>query len=157
MTIVIGDETPARSSSGRVALQDVALMLRGLNLMMASPDPVYGYRIRTLGDNMKVGDPEAAIASIASQLADGDLERVDRNGNRSATVPLVIDAPGSDLPGAAIAAGQAAVDMACTFDGWTEMVYASPLAGAETTVFEVTSATVSSEIDDLAEIIATMA
>src|SRR5436309_2795378 len=122
-----------------VETQTAVLTLNGLDLLMDTPDPVNGYRIHALGDNFTWGDPEAIISSVQSQLQDGDLERIDRYGNRQASIHLQIDAPGSAVPGEAIAQGQAAIDMACRFTGWAELRWTSPLAGALTSVFELTS------------------
>jgi hypothetical protein len=128
-----------------------SLTLGGLGLMMSAPDPVGGWMIRALADGTELGDPEAVIAAIQSQLQDGDLERIDRYGNREATIPLVLEAPNSESPGDALARAAAALDAACRFDGWTELSYTSTLAGAATSVYEVTSATASVTFDDLAE------
>lgn len=135
-----------------VETQTAVLTLNGLDLLMDTPDPVNGYRIHALGDNFTWGDPEAIISSVQSQLQDGDLERIDRYGNRQASIHLQIDAPGSTVPGEAIAQGQAAIDMACRFTGWAELRWTSPLAGALTSVFELTSAYVSAAFDDVAEL-----
>lgn len=136
-----------------IATQTAALTLGTLDLMGAV-NATYGYRIFALGDNFETGDPEAVIAQIQSQLQDGDLERIDRYGNRSATIPLMIDAPSSATPGEALAQGAAAIDMACTFDGWTTLTYTPALLGAQACVFEVTTATVSAAFDDVAETVA---
>lgn len=151
MSIIIGDDPATPTVQRRVATQAPLLTLSGLDFMMSDPDPVAGYRIRALRQDFTFGDPDEVITSIVSQLQDGDLEQVTRAGNRVATVPLLIDAPGSLAPGSAIALGQAAVDAACTFDGWTEMQWRSLLAGSETSVFEVTSATVSTPLNDVTE------
>lgn len=139
-----------------VALQTPALSLSGLDLLGQVIDPTYGFKISALGDNLQPGDPEAIIASIQSQLQDGDLERIDRYGNRSATIPLVIEAPNSAIPGDAIAHGQQALDAACAkaspLTGWTTMQWLAPLAGAQVSVMDVVSATVSKTFDDLAEL-----
>jgi hypothetical protein len=128
------------------------LTLSGLNLLMKTSDPVTGARIHALGDDMTLGDPEAVIATFQSQLQDGDLENHSRDGNREAKIPLVIDAPDAGSPGDALAGMAAALDAACRFDGWTELVYTSPLDGSEPSVYEVTSASVSATFDDRAEI-----
>lgn len=135
-----------------VETQTAVLTLNGLNLLMDTPDPVGGYRIHALGDNFTWGDPEEIISSVQSQLQDGDLERIDRAGNRQASIRVKIDAPDSPVVGDAIAQGQAALDMACRFTGWAELRWTSPLAGALTTVFELTSAYVTAAFDDVAEL-----
>jgi len=144
MTITLGDDS---------ATQTAALVLNGLDILMDEPDPVNGWRIHALGDDFTTGDPDAVINTIVSQLQDGDVEKIDRYGNRSATISLQITAPGASAPGAVIAAAQAAIDAACTFDGWAELTWISPLVGAEETVYEVTSATVSTAFDDLDEML----
>lgn len=150
MSIVIGDESPV-VPTGQIVTQDPLLTLTGLDLLMAKPDPVTGWRIRAVRENFTLGDPDEVVMAIVSQLQDGDLERVDRAGNRVANVPLMIDAPRSARPGAVIAQAQAAVDAACTFDGWTELAWRSELAGSETSIFEVTSASVSTPFSDVVE------
>jgi hypothetical protein len=136
---------------GAVALQQPSLLLSNLNLMMHDIDPTIGAMVYALGDDMGFGDPEAVIAAIQSQLQDGDLERVDRYGNREALIPLAIEAPDADDIGDALARMAAELDAACRFDGWTELAYTPPLAGAATSVYEVTSATIATTFDDLEE------
>lgn len=134
-----------------VRLQQWRLIGNGLDLCMSKPHPVYGYRIRASADGTDWGNPEAVISALASQLVDGDLENVDRYGNRQATIRLLIDAPGHELPGAAVARGQAAVEAAFGFDGWAPLEWTSMLKGAETTVMEMTSAQVGKQFSDIKE------
>lgn len=130
-----------------VELQDGGLLFAGVNLMMTTPDPTYGYRIRVMHGDTEFGDPDAVISEIQSQLQDGDLQRVDRYGNRTAVLDVRIDAPGSAIPGAAVAAGQAAVELAAGFTGWAELQWTSRMSAAETSVMEMTSAIVGKKLD----------
>ena len=135
-----------------VVLQKPGLLFNGVDVMMDDVDPVYGYRIRVMAGETDFGNPDAVISEVQSQLQDGDLQRVDRYGNRQATLDLRIDAPDSPTPGAAVAAGQAAVELAAGFDGWAELEWTSPLAGAETSVMEMTSAVVGKTLNPTREI-----
>ncbi|GAB7004412.1 hypothetical protein JCM18899A_18850 [Nocardioides sp. AN3] len=138
-----------------VVLQDPGLNLNGFDAMMNEPNPDEGWRAYAFSsaDGTDFGDPEVVITAIASQLADGDLENIDRYGNREATFYIGFTAEGwPDEPGAAIALGQQALELALRFKGWAPLTWVDPLAGAETSVMEMTSATVSKEFDDEVEI-----
>ena len=147
MTVVIGDPTPSHSTGP--ATQAAALILNGLDLMMTEPS-AEGYVIHASADGTTWGDPEAVIASIESQLSDGDLESLDRYGNRTATIALAIEAPDSSAPGRAVALGERALELACRWPGGQvrELAWTSPMAGAETTVTEMTTAVVSRSTED---------
>lgn len=134
-----------------VAEQDGGLVINGFNAWMTSPDPSGGWMAQASSDGTTWGDPEAVINKLSTQLADGDLESVDRFGNREATIFIRFTAPDSSAPGADIATGQQALETACRFTGWAPLEWTSTLAGAPTTVMEMTSATVSKNLDTLAE------
>jgi hypothetical protein len=142
-----------------VALQTPSLVFAGSINLLGAIDPTYGYRFRVLGDDWQPGDPEAIFTSIQSQLMDGDLERIDRFGNRTATIPFVIDAPNSAAPGDAIPRAQALIENACPDVlapnyAWTTLAWTSPLAGAQTSVYEVVTAKVDKHFDDAMEMLA---
>lgn len=150
MPIIIGD-SGSDATAGDDGLQDPSIVLNGLTLTMTEPDPADGYLIEVLGDDLEPGDPEAVIASIQSQLQDGDPERIDRFGNREASIPLQISAPDHPRPGAAIAAGQLALELACRFEGFAELAWTSCLSGAETSIAEMSTAVVAKDANDLEE------
>jgi hypothetical protein len=135
------------------ATQPAALVGNGLDLMMTEPDPVGEYQIHMLADETDWGSPEAVISQIQSQLQDGDTENVDRYGNRQVPLRLEITAPLSDAPGAAIARAQKLIETTFAWPGGQvrPLAWTPPLAGAETSVFEMTSAYVDKEFDDLGE------
>lgn len=120
-----------------VELQEAGLWLQGLDFMMEEPDPDEGYRFQASSDGHSWGQLEPVINSIASQLSDGDIEDVERFENRDITIMLMIDAPDSELPGVAVAAGQRVLELACQWPGWGTLQWRSPLAGAKTSVMEV--------------------
>jgi hypothetical protein len=128
-------------------------MLFGSLNILGGVDPTYGFRITAYGNELDFGNPEAVFAAIQSQLMDGDLERIDRFGNKIASIPIVIDTLlGNASPGDAIARGQAALENACPDPGtWTTLSWTSPLAGAQTSVLEVITATVTKAYDDVTE------
>ena len=136
-----------------VARQTPSLNINGFDAMMTDYDPA-GWLAYASADGTEFGDPEAVIASIASQLADGDLESHDRDGNREAKFYIGIEAdPKAADPGVAIALGQQALELAIRFTGWAPLTWVDVLAGAEPSVMEMTSATVAKEFDDLAEML----
>ena len=52
------------------------------------------YPFRVDRDNtVDIGEPEMVVESVASQLADGDLERAVRHGNRTYVIPIYIEGP----------------------------------------------------------------
>lgn len=118
-----------------------AILFNGLDLDMATANTDEGWRLQARVEGTDWGNGEPVLASIASQLQDGDLEILSRWGNREVSIEVRIDAPGSDTPGAALALGQKALERACQFDGWAELVLLSDLAGSEESVVEVVSAT----------------
>lgn len=123
-------------------LQTADLVVNGLGVMgNLLPD---GCLLEASADGTDWGNPEAVISSIASQLQDGSLESHDRDDNREASVYLKLSAPGVPDPGRAIGIGQRTVELACEWPAGQvrEMRWTSPLAGAQTTVFEMTTATV---------------
>lgn len=134
-----------------VAEQQAALNLNGFDAMMDEPHPTEGWMAYaySAADGSDFGNPEVTITAIASQLADGDLENVDRYGNREATFFICFTAPSAPTdPGRAIAMGQEALELALRFKGWAPLSWTDVLAGAETSVMEMTSATVSKDYDD---------
>jgi hypothetical protein len=145
MPMIIG-ETGSTLEEG---LQDLDLILNSLALVMDDP-AAEGYLFEVSADGTEWGNPEAVIASIQSQLQDGSLESHDRDDNRQASIQLRISAPGSSQPGRAIALGQKALELACRWPSGQvrELRWTSPLAGAEVTVTEMTSATVGKAFDD---------
>jgi hypothetical protein len=130
-------------------IQDSALISNSADLMMTTPS-ADGWLIEASADGTEWGNPEAVISAIQSQLQDGDLESIDRMGNREASIFLQISAPGSSVPGRAIALGQKALELAHRWPAGEvrELQWTSPLAGSEVTVTEMTSAVLSRSFDN---------
>ncbi|WP_300680765.1 hypothetical protein [Nocardioides sp.] len=130
----------------KIPLQDPAAVINGFDLISNLVNE-YGCKVGVLNDDLDLAKPEAAVEAIASQLLDGDPERVDRFGNRIITVPVRLDASKAPVPGEALGLTAAALEMALRWDGFGLFSLTPAAAGAKTSVYEVWHAEPSTDFD----------
>lgn len=121
------------------------LTLNGIDLIR-SGDFSSLFWFDVLADGTTWGNAEAVVATIQSQLQDGDLSRTTRYGNR--TVSLRVRVYGRD--GAALADGEAALRKAARLRNG-EVVFTPPQEKSVPTVFDVVRGEVYWEFNDLDE------
>lgn len=104
------------------------------------------YEIEALGEGTDWGNPEAVIASVASMLMDGDKARINRYGNREATVPVQVRGATLDVVAEGEAAVMAEVNKGRNILTWTPPGMTTP------SVYDVVYSVLSSNFLDLDEL-----
>lgn len=123
-----------------------SLTLGSLLLTDSLPDDDYGYEFNVLADGASIGVANGVQEVVRSLLADGELTRVTRYGNREVTFSVEITGPSL----AALSQGEAAlrgeVGRSNTLT-WEAPDYLAPV-----TLFEVVTSSMVQKFDDLAEL-----
>ncbi|CAA9242693.1 MAG: hypothetical protein AVDCRST_MAG83-1728 [uncultured Arthrobacter sp.] len=120
------------------------LTLGTLPLTHTTADPTYGYVFNVLAEGATYGAATSVREIVVSLLADGDLTRTTRYGNREVTFAVEITGPSL----AAVARGEAALRGEI---GKSNTLTWQP-AGAVATVFDVIDSEMRQTFDDLAEL-----
>lgn len=122
-----------------------SLVLGSLVLSGAGSVPVDGYAFYVESEGVDFGDADSEARVIASALMDGDLESIERTGNKVISLPVTIEAVDAD----ALARGEAALDLECL--SARELLWTPPAANGATSVYDVQWARSKHEFDDLRE------
>lgn len=123
-----------------------SLTLGGLLLTESSPDTDHGYEFNVLADGLGFGVAAGVQEVITSLLADGDLVRVDRYGNREVT--FVVEITGPSL--GALAYGEAALRREVGRPN--SLTWQAPDVLSVPTVFDVVTSEMQQTFDDLDEL-----
>ena len=105
-----------------------------------------GYKIRVVADGATFGSPQPIVKQIVSMLADGDLARYDRAGNRE--VSFVVQIEGAD--GVALADGEVALRRELYRPN--TVTWTPPADLGPATVFEVLTSDMAPRFDDIDEL-----
>ena len=126
-------------------MTDHSLTLGPLLLTGSAPDPDHGYVFNVLAEGVTFGVAAGAKETVTSLLADGDLTRITRYGNRE--VSFAVEISGPDLT--ALAYGEAALSR--EIGKQNELVWQPPDASAPATAFEVVTSEMEARFNDLDE------
>lgn len=122
-----------------------SLVLGSLVLSGAGSAPVDGYAFYVEGEGVDFGDADSEARVIASALMDGDLESIERTGNKTISLSVIIEGEDAD----ALARGEAALDLECLTA--RELLWTPPAANGATSVYDVQWARTKHDFDDLRE------
>ena len=127
-------------------MNDHAFSLGSIRLTSSLPDPEHGFWFETYSEGTSFGSSDAVTSVVQTMLADGDLVRIDRFGNRE--VPLAVKVCGPTL--GAVARGEAA--LRAELGRANTLTWQPPDSLAPATVFEVVTSWFDPEFDDLEEL-----
>lgn len=120
-----------------------SLDLLGLPLVDGFPDPDHGYQFQVVAEGATFGVAATVSEIVTSLLADGDLVRVTRFGNREVSFMVQITGPSLG----ALAHGEAALRAVVGRGG--DLVWQPPDAMAVPTAFDVITSSMEFRFDDL--------
>lgn len=121
-----------------------SLVIGTLAISGAGVVEVDGYSFAT-ESGIDFGDADAEARVIESALMDGDLESIERTGNKTVQLPVIIRGVDAD----ALARGEAALDLECL--SARELRWTPPGANGATSIYDVQWALTRHEFDDLRE------
>lgn len=121
-----------------------SLVIGTLAISGAEVVEVDGYSFAT-ESGIDFGDADAEARVIESALMDGDLESIERTGNKEIQIPVIIRGVDAD----ALARGEAALDLECL--SARELRWTPPGANGATSIYDVQWALTRHEFDDLRE------
>jgi hypothetical protein len=125
---------------------DHSLTLGSLLLTDSVEDPDHGFVFNVLASGMSTGSGAAVKEIVTSLLADGDLVRITRYGNREVSFSVEITGPTLG----ALAHGEAA--LRAEVGGGNTLTWQAPDVLSVPTVFEVAASEMAQTFDDLDEL-----
>lgn len=127
-------------------MADHSLTLGSVLLTDSVPDGTNDFVFNVLADGMSFGANSPVQEVVKSLLADGDLVRITRSGNREVSFSVEITGPTL----ASLADGEAALRQ--QVGGSNTLTWQPPDALAPATVFEVVASSMVQQFDDLSEL-----